>query len=177
MNSFLKLIASIIKQADEPTSTHSSFRIVDSTAIGENPVSEVSLDVVPLGDDSNESIVTLAWKDSAEKILEKKTSSEEASHLSQLLQTDLAQLVKLTDENKYDEAKETLKNMLKTYAQDTSTPTPQIFPKLHNTQAELDIDADLWKQAAQVKVQNVFPSGTIQNLTFEINPRFAGIHG
>lgn len=34
-------------------------------------------------------------------------------------------------------------------------------------QASEDMDSNLWKQAAQVKMQNVFPSGTIQNLTFD----------
>src|ERR1035437_9026214 len=140
MNSFLKLIASIIKQSEEATSMHSSFKIADPTAIGENPVREIVLDVVPV--DETSSIISLAWKDSAEKVLEKTTSTEEASHVSQLIQTDLAQLVKLTDENKYDEAKEVMKNMLKTYSQDSSTPISTNLPTLHNTQAELDIDAD-----------------------------------
>ena len=222
---------------------HSSFKIADPTAIGENPVREIVLDVVPV--DETSSIISLAWKDSAEKVLEKTTSTEEAQHTMQLISTDLAQLVKLTSENKYDEAKEVMKNMLKTYSQDTSTPTPTNLPALHNTQADLndeteppmsgaenmeyycplckntfeeydvaqhkgcpgklevmnentvvpamteeehyqkwlqdqdeqtnsnqlhaseDIDADLWKQAGQVKLQNIFPSGTVQNLTFE----------
>jgi len=166
MNFFKEVIASLLKQSDDG-STHSSFKVCDPTAVGSSPVRELVLDVVSLGDESRNSIVTLAWKDSAEKILEKTTSSEEASHEAQLLATDLAQLVKLTDENKYDEAKEVMKNMLKTYNQDSSTPVATNMPVLNNTQAELDIDANLWKQAAQVKVQNVFPSGTIQNLTFE----------
>ena len=111
MNFFKEVIASLLKQSDDG-STHSSFKVCDPTAVGSSPVRELVLDVVSLGDESRNSIVTLAWKDSAEKILEKTTSSEEASHEAQLLATDLAQLVKLTDENKYDEAKEVMKNMM-----------------------------------------------------------------
>ena len=167
MNFFKDVISSLLKLSDDG-SVHSSFKVCDPTAIGDNPVRELSLDVVNLGDESGNSIVSLAWKDSAEKILEKQTSSEEASHISQLIQTDLAQVMKLTGENQYDEAKEVFKNMLKTYTQDTSTPTPTNLPPLHNTQAEQDIDAGLWK-VAKISLRNIFPSGTVQQIDFEDN--------
>jgi hypothetical protein len=172
---FRDVIASIIKQSEEATSSHSSFKICDPTAVGSSPVRELSLDVVPVSETS--SIITLAWKDSAEKVLEKTTSPEEASHVAQLISTDLAQLVKLTDENKYDEAKEVMKNMLKEYSQDSNTPVATNMPVLNNTQAELDIDANLWKQAGQVKLQNIFPSGTVQNLVFENQEDLAAYQG
>ena len=176
MNFFREVLASLLKQSDDG-STHSSFKVCDPTAVGDNPVKELSLDVVNLGDESGNSIVSLAWKDSAEKILEKTISSEEASHLSQLIQTDLAQVMKLTSENQYDQAKEIFKNMLKTYTQDTSTPTPTNLPPLHNTQAEQDIDEGLWKQAAEIKLQNIFPSGTVQNLVFQNQEDLASYQG
>jgi predicted RNA-binding Zn-ribbon protein involved in translation (DUF1610 family) len=174
MNFFRNVISHLLKQAEDG-SIHSSFKVCDPTAVGSSPVRELSLDVVPL--DESTSIISLAWKDSAEKILEKKTSSEEAEHISQLIQTDLAQLMKLTDENKYDEAKEVFKNVLKEYSQESSTPVATNMPVLNNTQAELDIDANLWKQAGQVKLQNIFPSGTVQNLVFENQEDLAAYQG
>jgi hypothetical protein len=208
MNSFYRLIASIIKQADEGTPGHSSFRVADNTAVGESPIRTITLDSVPLNE--SDSILTLAWE-GGEKVLEKKGSNDEINHIFQLVSTDLSQISQLSQEEKYDEAKAAMKEVLETYAESTDSPVSTNLPKLHNTQAELDIDADLWKQAAeikdrkclecksplesndgsslycekcldkftteersrlpkaaaQVKMQNVFPSGTIQNLTFE----------
>src|SRR5579863_6977200 len=126
MSSFFDIIANLITAADV-FSGHSSFRVADNTAVGENPVRELTLDAVPL---DNNVMVTLSWA-GGEKIFEKTMTSEEASHTFQLISTDLAQVVALTAAEKYPEAKEAMKNVLKTYAETTDTPVDTNLPKLH----------------------------------------------
>ena len=135
MNSFYKLIASIIKEADEAFSGHATFRVADPKAVGENPIREYSLDAVPL--DSDQVMVTLSM-DGGEKAFEKTLSSDEAKHIFTLISSDLAEAVSLTAEQKYDAAKESIKKVLKNYAESTDTPVETNLPKLHNTQADMD---------------------------------------
>jgi hypothetical protein len=161
MNSFYNLIASLIKESEE--STHSSFKVVDPTHIGDNPVKELSLDVVPLNDGN--SIVSLAWKDSAGKVLEKTTSSDEANHMAQLISSDLAQVAKLTGEDKYDEAKGIMQNVLKTYAETSDTPIETNVPVVTTTQAAKD-EMTLLKRA-KITMQNLWFSNPDELLEFQ----------
>lgn len=162
MNSFYKLIAGLIKESEE--STHSSFKVADPTAVGENPVRELVLDVVSLGDESNNSIVSLAWN-GGNKVIEKKTSSDEASHMAQLISSDLAQAVKLTSEDKYDEAKNVITNVLKTYAETTDTPVSTNMPPVTTTMASKEFDG-LWKEA-KITMQNLWFSNPDELLEFQ----------
>lgn len=165
MNSFYKMIRNLI--AEETNSSHFSFKIVDPTAVGENPVRELSLDVVPVAETS--SIVTLAWKDSAEKILEKTTSTQEANHLAELISTDLAQVVKLTSEDNYAEAKKVMENVLKTYLETTDTPISTNLPKLHNTQASIEkvADAEIAFERAVDHLDNKLMKGLIHQEEYD----------
>jgi hypothetical protein len=140
MNSFFKDVIAKLITADESFSGHSSFKIADPTAVGENPVREVSLDAVPL--DNGNSMLTLSWTGSAEKILEKTASSEEINHSFQLISTDMAQIVELTSAEKYDDAKNAMKEVMKTYTDDTDAPVATNMPKLNTTQASTEKAAE-----------------------------------
>ena len=158
MNSFFKeVIASLLKQADEAFSGHATFRVADPKAVGENPIREYSLDAVPL--DGDQVMVTLSM-DGSEKAFEKTVSSDEAKHIFTLISSDLAEAVSFTAEQKYDEAKETVKKILKNYAESTDTPVETNLPKLHNTQASENFDG-LWK-IAKASIRNTF-----QTITFD----------
>jgi hypothetical protein len=136
MNFFKEVIASLLKEADESFSGHSTFRVADPKAVGENPIREYKLDAVPL--DGDQVMVTLSM-DGGEKAFEKTLSSTEANHIFSLISSDLAEAVSLTTAQKYDEAKASVTKVLENYAEKTDTPIDVNLPALHNTQASKEV--------------------------------------
>jgi len=132
MNSFFKdVIAHLLKNAFEG---HTKFSVADNTAVGANPIRSISLDAVPV---NNDTLISLAW-DGGEKLFEKTLSEQEASHQFDLISTDLAEVAALTKQGEYNAAKDLMKKLGQKYAENTGDIVETNLPKLHNTQASAD---------------------------------------
>lgn len=158
MSFFKEVIAKLIQAAFEG---HTSFSVADNTAIGDNPIRVLKLDAVPAGDNV---LISLSWE-GGDKVFEKQLSSEEAQHQFELISTDLAEAVSLTQKGEYDAAKKVMEQLTQKYAENTGEIVETNLPTLNHTQASTEFDG-LWKQA-KVSLRNIFPSGTVQQLEFE----------
>src|SRR5665213_873105 len=132
MNSFFKdVIAHLLKNAFEG---HTKFSVADNTAVGANPIRSISLDAVPV---NNDTLISLSWE-GGEKLFEKTLSEQEASHQFDLISTDLAEVSALTKQGEYDAAKDLMKKLGQKYAENTGDIVDTNLPKLHNTQASVE---------------------------------------
>lgn len=156
--SFLKVIAKLIQAEFEG---HTTFSVADNTAVGDNPIRVLHLDAVPAGDNV---LISLSWE-GGDKVFEKQLSSEEAQHQFDLISTDLAEAVSLTQKGEYDAAKAVMTQLTQKYAENTGEIVDTNLPTLNHTQASKEFDG-LWKQA-KVSLRNIFPSGTVQQLDFD----------
>lgn len=132
MNSFFKnVISHLLKNAFEG---HTKFSVADNTAVGANPIRSISLDAVPV---NNDTLISLSWE-GGEKLFEKTLSEQEASHQFDLISSDLAEVSALTKQGQYDAAKDLMKKLGQKYAENTGDIVDTNLPKLHNTQADMD---------------------------------------
>src|SRR5690348_12680887 len=109
MKFFRDVVSHLIKNAFEG---HAQFSVADNTAVGDNPVRTISLDAVPLNENT---MVTLAWE-GGEKLFEKALPEQEASHQFELISTDLAEVASLTKQGQYDAAKDLMVKLGQKYA-------------------------------------------------------------
>jgi len=133
MNFFRDVVSHLLKNAFEG---HTKFSVADSTAVGDNPIRSITLDAVPV---NNDTLISLSWE-GGEKLFEKTLSEQEASHQFDLISTDLAEVAALTKQGEYDAAKDLMKKLGQKYAENTGDIVDTNLPKLHNTQASQDID-------------------------------------
>jgi len=134
MNFFRDVVSHLIKNAFEG---HTQFSVADNTAVGDNPIRSISLDAVPLDDNT---MISLAWE-GGEKLFEKTLSEQEAQHQFSLISSDLAEVASLTKQGQYDAAKDLMKKLGQKYAENTGELVQTNLPPLHNTQASLDKQA------------------------------------
>ncbi|MGH7974747.1 MAG: hypothetical protein ACREBR_04430 [bacterium] len=128
MKFFKEVISHLMKTAFEG---HTQFSVADSTAVGANPIRSITLDAVPV---NNDTLISLAWE-GGEKLFEKTLSEQEASHQFELISTDLAEVAELTKRGEYDSAKALMKKLGQKYTENTGDIVQTNLPKLHNTQA------------------------------------------
>src|SRR5271157_3448004 len=143
MSFFKDVIASLLKNAFE---AHTKFSVADNTAVGANPVRNISLDAVPVDENT---IISLSW-DGGEKLFEKTLSEQEGSHQFDLISIDLAEVADLTKKGDYENAKALMKKLGQKYAENTGDIVDTNLPKLHNTQAAQKCPKcgeDIWDHA------------------------------
>lgn len=159
MNFFRDVVSHLLKNAFEG---HTQFSVADNTAVGDNPIRSISLDAVPVNENT---MVSLAWE-GGEKVFEKTLSEQEAQHQFELISSDLAEVAALTKQGEYDAAKDLMKKLGQKYAENTGDIVQTNLPPLHNTQAEQDPDANLLKQA-KITMQNMWFSTTDELLDYQ----------
>src|SRR5271157_4252360 len=110
---FRDVISSILKTAEEATMSYS---VVDPTAAGKGSqtIRTITLTSTPI--DEQESILSLFWDGSSEKVFEKKLSNQEVKHNFDLMASDLSEVHKLVEQGNVEGAKALLENLLKKYA-------------------------------------------------------------
>jgi len=158
MNFFRDVVSHLLKNAFEG---HTKFSVADNTAVGASPVRSISLDAVPVND---ETIISLAW-DGGEKLFEKTLSEQEAAHQFELISSDLAEVAALTKQGEYDSAKALMTKLGQKYAENTGDIVDTNLPALHNTQASTN-DDKIWKEA-KITMQNLWFSTPDELLEYQ----------
>lgn len=146
MNFFNDVIAKLITAEFEG---HTTFSVADNTAIGNDPIRILHLDAVPAGESV---IISLSWE-GGDKIFEKTLTPTEAQHQFDLISTDLAEAVALTQKGEYDAAKQVMKSLVQKYTENTGEIVDTNMPAINHNQASQD--DHLWKEA-KITMQNLF---------------------
>ena len=137
MNFLTEVIAKLINAEFQG---HTSFKVADHKAVGDNPVRELHLDAVPVNDD--QSIVSLAW-DGGNKLFEKTLPSEEAKHNFELISSDMSEAVSLTSNGKLDEAKKLMESLVNKYSEQSGEMVITNLPPVTTTQASVSDSSEV----------------------------------